>query len=171
MRIPSLLIIVATLAATSTPAAASTLVLYDMDATIGRRLAASPYAGQEIARMEKQGLTRAVIMPVDDAGEEITRDIRMVAPLIVPPLGGVRTLTGSVVWRVTTQLVNGQLRYRNVITSEQGFTNGQGPLTDYRRSDVTLEGAVQMSSAMAPPIVRPYANNRGQRVMIGFLRP
>ena len=122
--------------------------------------------------MERQGLVRGVRVPVDEQGGLVEQNMEIVPRQYVPPMGGIRTLTGSVIWAVTTQLSEGRLLYRNVITTEQGYSNGQGPLTDYRTSEATIEGEVSAETgSLRPPIVEAYTTTRGNRVMIGFIRP
>jgi hypothetical protein len=153
-------------------AQASTLILYDMDASTGRRVAASPYADQEIERMERAGLVRGYEFGVSDSGDEVVAEVEVVSPPPILPSGGVRTLVGRVVWRVTTQMNDGIVYYRNDVRSEQGFSNGQGTLADYRRTDVQLQGRVQAGGQGGrPDVVEAYTTNRGDRVMVGFLRP
>lgn len=171
MRIMTKAVLATLLTATTAPAIASTLVLYDLDAVTGRRLAMSPYADQDVARMEKQGLIRGYPFQVNDDGTETLQSAELISPPPMLPTAGVRNLVGRVTWEVTTQMSDGRLRYRNLITSEQGFSNGQGPLADYRRSEVTVSGEVAGVASNRPIVTNAYTNNRGNRMMIGFLYP
>lgn len=152
-------------------ATASTLVLYDTSAPYGERLAASPYARQELAQAAAKGLVRTVAVPVDDGGQNQTVVVDVVRAVPPPILGlGVRVQNRSVSWRVTTQLSDGQLRYETVIMQRQGFVNGITPPTQVVGNDAVIEGVAPVGSD-APTFVRTYQAPEGRRVMVGFVIP
>lgn len=159
--------------ATITPmaATASTLVLYDTSAPYGERLAASPYARQELAQAAIRGLVRTVTVPVDDGGQSQTVVVDVVRAVQPPLLGlGVRVQSRSVSWRVTTQLSDGQLRYEAVVMQRQGFVNGMTPPALVAVADAVIEGVGSVGSD-APTFVRTYQAPEGRRVMVGFVNP
>lgn len=156
----------------ASPAAASTLFVYEVDTRTGQMLAGSAFADQDISRMENQGLIRPVAIALDDSGDTVEQVVDVVRAQPVAPLGGTRILNGRATWRMSTTLQGGRATFVNRIMSEQGFDNGQGPWTDYRRSEVE----VSVDFEVPPPrgrvsFARTYTTNRGTFTMIGLVRP
>lgn len=153
-------------------APATTLVLMDFNATEGDRVTSSPYVDQELERMTRQGLIRPIVIHVDDNGGKRTDVIDMQTPATPPPLGvGVRILTGSVQWHVTTERAGNQINYQIDIRTSQGFTNGMGPPTQVTNGGANLVGVANISADGAPAIARRYSTPGGMRMMVGVLRP
>lgn len=161
--------IAACLVATATPAAASTLVLYDTPASTGQRLVDSPYFAQEFERMVRNGLARPIPVPVNDDGTTRTQDVPVIRPGPIPPLGlGISILQGAIDWRVTTTLANGTLSYDIEIVRRSGYSNGV-TVTNQNTTRSRVTGTAR-ADRRDPVFAQRYAAPGGDRMLIGILR-
>jgi len=163
-------ILVATALLAATPATASTLILYDVDASYGERLAITPLLEQEFARNTRSGLASPILVPVNDDGSPRTVEVDVAAPVPVYPLGpGVRVQRGRVTWRITTSLSGNALSYEAVIVRASAMTDGV-TLTAPTVNQTNIVGTARVDGP-GPAIARRYAAPGGSRMVFGFLRP
>ena len=122
--------------------------------------------------MARQGLIRPVTVFMDDAGSRRTTSVDIVAPVNLPPLGvGVRVLTGTVTWQITTQRSSDQFSYEAVIRTSQGFSNGIGAPTQTTSGEVSLVGVANIDNSGRPAFARRYTTPGGARMLVGIVRP
>lgn len=164
------IILAAAALSAASPAAASTLVLYDVDASYGDRLALTPLLEQQFARNTYTGVSTPVVVPVNDDGSPRTVEVQYAGPVPVYPLApGTRVQRGQITWRITTTLTNGTLSYEAVIVRRSVFTDGvtvTAPSTD--QTAIVGTGS---ASRPGPIIARRYVVPGGARMLIGFLKP